>query len=295
MPDLSIVIVNYNTRDKLRDCLHSLIQHRGKFDLDIIVVDNDSTDGSVAMIHETFADEVRLIEPNYNTWFSGGNNRGVRAATSDIVLLLNADTLIQSDTLQVMYDYLIAQDAVAAVTCRQRHPDGEWLQTCSMQPQYLDLLLGYTGLGIVFRSLRDKRRLRMWYDGWQRDSNQSVEVAPGSCIMTHRDLLLSFGIFDETLKLYFTDDDLCRSILNSGQEIHFLADTILLHYEKSSIQGMTSRARQIYFDDMLVFCRKHYGLWRTLLLTVLHVPTRIAMTIKQKISPFRGFISSHTK
>ena len=283
MSDLSIVIVNYNTCDKLRDCLQSLLAHHGACDLEIIVVDNNSQDGSVAMLHESFADTVRLIEPQRNTWFSGGNNIGVHAAESEVVLLLNPDTLIQPNLLQTMYDYLLAHDSVGAVTCRQRHPDGEWLHTCSMQPQYLDLLLGYTGLGVLLSGWRDRRRLQMWYEGWQRDNNRAVEVAPGSCIMTYRDLLLSFGIFDERLKLYFTDDDLCRSILDAGKEIHFLADTVLLHYEKSSIKGMTRRARNIYFDDMLVFSRKHFGFWRTLLLYVLHIPTRFAMDIKQNI------------
>jgi N-acetylglucosaminyl-diphospho-decaprenol L-rhamnosyltransferase len=283
MPDISIVIVNYNTCDKLRDCLHSLFEHRGAFDLEIIVVDNDSQDSSVAMLRESFANTVRLIEPKRNTWYSGGNNIGVHAAQAEVVLLLNPDTLIQLNLLQTMYDYLLAHETVGAVTCRQRHPDGEWLDTCSMQPQYMDLLLGYTGLGVLLSGLRDRRRLRMWYDGWQRDSNRAVEVAPGSCIMTYRDLLLSFGVFDESLKLYFTDDDLCRSILAAGKEIYFLAHTVLLHYEKSSIKGMTRRARNIYFDDMLVFCRKHFGWWRTLLLYILHMPTRFAMDIKQKL------------
>jgi GT2 family glycosyltransferase len=283
MPDLSIVIVNYNTRDKLRDCLNSIQQYRGGFDVETIVVDNGSSDGSARMLRSEFADTAHLIEPGRNTWYSGGNNIGVQTATADIVLLLNPDTLLQAGLLEQMHTYLTGHDAVGAVTCRQRHPDGTWLNTCSMLPQYLDLLLGYTGLGVIFQAVRDSRRRKMWYDGWQRDTNKAVEVVPGSCIMTYRDLLLSFGVFDERLKLYFTDDDLCRSILACGKEIHFLADMVLLHYEKSSIQGMTDRARAIYFNDMLKFSRKHFGFWRTLLLYVLHVPTHFAMDVKQRL------------
>jgi GT2 family glycosyltransferase len=280
MPDLSIVIVNYNTCAKLRDCLHSIQAHRGVFDVETIVVDNNSTDGSSDMLRTEFADSVRLIEPGRNTWFSGGNNIGVQVATSEIVLLLNPDTILQAGLLERMHSYLIAHEAVGAVTCRQQHPDGTWLNTCSMQPQYLDLLLGYTGLGVIFKSVRDKRRRQMWYEGWQRDTDKTIEVAPGSCIMSYRDLLLSFGVFDEAFKLYFTDDDLCRSILACDKEIHFLADVVLLHYEKSGIQGMKDRARAIYFDDMLAFSCKHFGFWRTLFLRLLHIPTRMAMDVK---------------
>lgn len=284
MPDLSIVIVNYNTCAKLRDCLYSILEHRGTLDVEIIVVDNASSDGSAAMVREAFANHVRLIEPQRNTWFSGGNNIGVQAAQSDIVLLLNADTLLAPDLLQTMRDYLLSQKAVGAVTCRQQHPDGDILKICSQQPQYLDLLLGYTGIGVLFAPYRDERRRQMWYNGWQRDSDKMIEVAPGSCIMTYRDLLLAFGVFDEGLKLYFTDDDLCRSILASGHEIHFLADVTLLHYEKSSSGGMTRFVREIYFDDMLAFSKKHFGYWRTLFLRLCLIPTRIAMDIKQTLS-----------
>src|SRR5215204_3799298 len=123
MSDLSIVIVNYNTRDKLRDCLHSIQQHRGNFDLETIVVDNGSSDGSTVMLRTDFADTVHLIEPGRNTWFSGGNNIGVEAAASEIVLLLNPDTLLQAGLLQTMLAYLVAHESVGAVTCRQQHPD----------------------------------------------------------------------------------------------------------------------------------------------------------------------------
>ena len=280
MPDLSIIFVNYNTRDKLRDCLLSIEKYKASLDLEIIVVDNDSHDGSPEMLREEFADSVMLIEPHRNTWFSGGNNIGVKAATSEIILLLNADTLIQPNLLQELRDTLVSDEKIGAVTCRQQHPDGEWINNCSLQPQYLDLLLGYTGLGIIFSSWRDERRRKMWYDGWGRDTDKSVEVAPGSCIMTYRDLLLSFDVFNEELKLYFTDDDLCRSILATGHEICFLAEPVLLHYEKSTVRNITRQAREIYFEDMLYFSRKHFGFLRTFFLRLLVIPTRLGMDVK---------------
>lgn len=279
MPELSIVIVNYNTRSKLKACLQSILDERGVMDVEIIVVDNGSQDGSIAML-QAFAPAVRLIQPGHNTWFSGGNNIGVRAATSNYILLLNPDTIVPPFMLQTMLRYLIQQRDVGAVTCRQQHPDGTRLNTCSRLPAYLDLLLDDTLLGVLFPQWRNKRRRWRWYMDWHRDSTQAVEVAPGSCIMARSDLLLSFQIFDDRLKLYFTDDDLCKSILDCGYQIHFLADVTLLHYEKSGIQGMKRTARQIYFADMLTYCRKQYGLWRTLFLQLFLAPTQWAMDFK---------------
>ena len=92
-PVLSIVIVNYNTRDFLRGCLSSIAAHSGELEVEVIVVDNASKDGSAAMLRAEFP-LVRLVEPGVNTWFTGGNNLGVRQAEGEYILLLNSDTLV---------------------------------------------------------------------------------------------------------------------------------------------------------------------------------------------------------
>src|SRR5690606_15677456 len=108
--------------------------------------------------------------------------------------------------------------------------------TCSMTPRYLDLLLGYTFIGAILSGWRDSRRKAMFYDGWQRDSIKSIEVAPDSNLMCPREVLLDIGIFDEAMKLYFTEDDICRRILNNGKDLRFLPDALLLHYEHASVE-----------------------------------------------------------
>lgn len=281
MPDLSIVIVNYNTREKLRACLESIQRERGSLAVETIVVDNGSKDQSAEMVRQ-FAD-VTLIEPGYNSWFTGGNNIGLKAASGDYVLILNPDTILQPNTLQTMIAYLQSHQQVGAVTCLMRFPDGREQPTCSMTPRYVDLLLGYTFLGVVFSGWRDARRQQMWYEGWKRDSNKSVEVIPDSNLLASRDLLLKLGMFDERMKLYFTEDDICRRILDSGKEIHFVADALLLHHEHASVEQVQRLASQIYFDDLVVFCQKYYGTLPTLFLQALMLPTRWAMDLAQRL------------
>lgn len=283
MPDLSIVIVNYNTCDKLRECLTSIERERGELDIQTIVVDNGSRDGSMTMVRDEFPSVV-LITPSVNTWFSGGNNIGVAHATAEIVYILNPDTIVQPNAPQTMLTYLHQNPHVGAVTCRMVYPDdGELQQTCSMLPQYPDLLLGYTFLGVIFSRWRDERRQRMWYADWQRDSNRLVEVAPGSNIMARRELLESFGVFDGRFKLYFTDDELCYEIKRAGSRVHFLADVTLYHYERSSVQQVQRLASNIYFDDLLTYCEKYFGRWRMWLLRLLMLPTRIGMNLAQRL------------
>src|SRR3954464_15070914 len=107
MPDLSIIIVNYNTCEYLRPCLASIDTQRGDLSIEVIVVDNVSKDGSAAMIRSEFP-RVVLVEPGVNTWFTGGNNLGVSRAQGEFVLLLNSDTLIQAGMLLTMVAYLRA-------------------------------------------------------------------------------------------------------------------------------------------------------------------------------------------
>lgn len=282
MPELSIVIVNYNTREQLRACIESILQNRGDLSIETIVVDNGSKDGSPDMLRE-YAPDVTLIEPGYNSWFTGGNNIGVKAASGDCVWILNPDTIVQAHTMQIMLNYLKTHEQVGAVTSLMQFPDGSEQPTCSMTPRYPDLLLGYTFLGVLFSAKRDSRRREMFYQNWDRKTVQAVEVAPDSNLMASRELLLEIGIFDEAMKLYFTEDDICRRIIDSGKAIHYLPDALLLHHEHASVEQVQRLASQIYFADLLIFCQKYYGLARMRFLQSLIIPTRWAMDFVQRL------------
>ncbi len=291
MPDLSIVIVNYNTREPLRRCLYSIQQQRGDLDIQVIVVDNGSRDDSPAMVRQTMPEAV-LVEPGRNTWFSGGNNLGVEFATADYILVLNPDTLIQPNMLQTMLAYMKAHPKVGALTCQMRFPDGKLQSTCSRLPRYLDLLLGYTFLGIIFALWRDHRRADMWYSDWDRSSSRAVEVIPDSCMLLPAHLGRQIDMYDEQLKLYFTEDDICKRIIGVGCEIHFVADALVLHEEHASVSQVQRLASQVYFDDLIAFSRKYYGGLATLFLQTLMWPTRRAMDAAQRLRGERKALQS---
>lgn len=280
MPDLSIVIVNYNTREPLRRCLESIKAHRGALDVQVIVVDNASKDDSADMVRQVMP-EALLIEPGHNTWFTGGNNLGMAQTTAPVTLILNPDTVFLPGTMQTMLAYLTAHPQVGAITCQMRFPTGGIQNTGSLVPTYGDLLMGYTFFGVLLKPLRDSRRRKMWFEGWGRDSTRPVEVIPDSNLMAPTALLRQVGMLDESLKLYFTEDDICRRILNTGHEIHFVAEAVLLHEEHASTSQVQRLASQVYFQDLLVFTRKYYGSARALLLRALIWPTRQMMDVAQ--------------
>jgi GT2 family glycosyltransferase len=291
MPDLSIVIVNYNTREPLRRCLISIQEQRADLDVQVIVVDNGSRDDSAAMVRQTMPEAI-MVEPGRNTWFSGGNNLGVESVTADYVLVLNPDTLIQPGMLQTMLAYMKANPRVGALTCQMRFPDGKLQSTCSRVPRYLDLLLGYTFLGVILAPWRDRRRTAMWYSGWDRNSDRAVEVIPDSCMLLPTPLGRQIGMYDTQLKLYFTEDDICKRIIAAGYEVHFVAGALVLHEEHASVSQVQRLASQVYFDDLIAFSRKYYGGLATLFLQTLMWPTRRAMDAAQRLRGERKALQS---
>ncbi len=279
---LSTVICNYNTRDELARALESLIARGGDLTHEIIVVDNASHDGSAAMVRERFP-PVRVIESGANRWFSGGNNLGLRAAQGDYVLILNPDTIMQPGVLGTLVRYLDEHPAVGAVTARMTFADGTLQRTCSQFAQYADFVLSYTLIGLIAPRWRDRRRACMWYAGWDRDSTRAVEVAPGSCIMARRRILAQIGYFDERLKLFFTDDDLCRQIIGTGAAVHFVADATIIHDEHASLNQVPRLTQRVYWHDLIAYTRKYHGPLAAWALAALLVPTRIGMAIKRRV------------
>lgn len=279
---LTTVICSYNTRDALVVTLDALIDTTGDLAHEIIVVDNASRDGSAAMVRERFPD-VHVIESGTNRWFTGGNNLGIRAAQGDYVLILNPDAIVRPGALHAMAAYLDSHPEAGAVTARQVFSDGTLQRNCSRLAGYTDLLLGYTLLGLLFRGLRDRRRREMWYADWKRDSDRVVEVAPDSALMVRRPILEQINAFDEDLKLYFTEDDICYRIRQTGGEVVYITAATIVHDEHASVSQVQRLATQVYFNDLIAFTRKYYGRLRAWLLAALIMPTRAAMLIVQSL------------
>ncbi|MBN2471808.1 MAG: glycosyltransferase family 2 protein [Anaerolineae bacterium] len=281
-PDLSIILVNYNTREPLRRCLESIRQYSGDLAVEIVVVDNGSRDGSPAMVREVMPDAV-LIEPGYNSWFTGGNNIGVKASSGQYILILNPDTEMLPGTLPTLVSYMRDHVHVGGVSPRQRFPGGKEIAICSMTPRYPDLLFGYTFLGVILAPLRERRHREMFYADWDRTTSRAVEVVPDSSLLMTRELYDRLGGLDEDFKLYFTEDDICRRIINAGREVHLCADALLVHEENASVSQVQRLASQAYFDDLIVFCRKYYGSLAAAALRVLVAPTRWGMDLAQRL------------
>jgi GT2 family glycosyltransferase len=243
MPDLSIIIVNYNTCRLLDECLASLqtavLPPKG---IEIIVVDNASSDGSQEMVREKYP-EVQLLASAENRGFSAANNIGARQANGRTLLFLNSDTKLSPEALIQPFNYLDAHDNVGAITVRLVYPSGERDPDNHRGfPTPWNALCHFSGLGRLFPGSP------LFNDYFQSyadfDQIHPVPVIAGSFMMIPRAVFEQLGGWDETYFFYGEDIDICYRIGQLGYEIIYYPHVEVLHYKGAS-SGLRKESAEI--------------------------------------------------
>jgi N-acetylglucosaminyl-diphospho-decaprenol L-rhamnosyltransferase len=267
MVDLSVVILSWNVRDLLRQCLESILNSQSSaagesettpassLTTEIIVVDNASTDGSVDMVRAEFPG-VRVIVNTVNRGYAGGNNDGIAAAAGRHVLILNPDTLVLGNALPAMVAYADAHPQVGALGPQLLNPDGSVQSSRRRFPTLATALFESTWL----QSLAPRGVLSRYYLLDRSDNaTQEVDWLVGACLLVRREVIQQIGRLDERFFMYSEELDWCRRIRQAGWQIVYLPAAQVVHYiGKSSDQVVAQR--HIYFQSSKVrYFRKHHG------------------------------------
>lgn len=255
--DLSIVIVNWNTRALLADCLDSVLARRGDLELEILVVDNASEDGSADMVAHCFP-EVRLIRNTENRGFAAANNQAFELASGRHVLLLNNDTLVHGDVLAASVRYLDAHPEAGAMGCRVENADGSTQFTCSEFPTFGNLALQTLGLNRLARGPAFLRRYQML--DWDRDDERDVAVISGCYLMIRREVLDQVGALDEAFFCYGEETDWCRRIADAGWALRFAPVGRITHFGSGTTRSLNHRRDLMLTEGTVRLHRKHGGL-----------------------------------
>lgn len=256
---LSIIIVSWNVRDLLRACLRSIAAGRGDLDLEVVVVDSGSSDGTPQMVEEASGElalPVRLIARPDNVGFPKGNNIGIRQARGRYILLLNPDTEIVDDALQVMISYLEENEDVGVVGPQLRYPDGSVQSSRRRFPTLATAFWESTWL----EPWAPARLLERYYVLDRPDEGTSdVDWVVGACLLTRPEVVQQVGLLDEDYFMYSEELDWCRRIRTAGWRVIYLPAAKVIHHEgKSSEQAVT--ARHINFQRAkLRYFRKYHG------------------------------------
>lgn len=230
--ELSIIIVNYKTKEKLKDCLDSVVaSDLDNLNYEIILVDNNSGDDLndlLPLIDKKV--NLKLISSPKNLGMGGGNNLGIAAASGQYILILNPDTIVKERALIVLLDYLRNNSDVALAGPKLLYPDGSLQDSCSKFPIFFMPILRRTFLGDFFKKNRDSFMMK----DFDHNSIKEVDWLMGSCLMFKREITLSSGKifrphFDERYFMYFEDIDLCRQIWANGFKVVYNPESVVIH------------------------------------------------------------------
>ena len=273
--DLSVVIVSWNVRELLRQCVRAVLDTRSGLDAEIIVVDNAGSDGSVEMIRREFPD-VRIVALAKNIGFAAGNNRGIALSRGRHVLALNPDVIVGPGALATMVAKLDRDAAVGALGARQLDERGRVRRAGRTLPTFAAMLGQYTLLRVVpyFRDALDRYKMRTF--GWDRE--HCVEVLGGGTLMTRRSVLEQLGGWDERFFMFFEDVDLCHRIRRAGYRTVFLPDAEVVHYGGRSARQAPGREMMV-LRSMFAYFDKHAERGRTFLFRCVFKPAYLVTVL----------------
>jgi GT2 family glycosyltransferase len=255
---LSVIILCWNDRKVIADCLESIYSKTASTEFEVIVSDNGSTDGSVEFIRGSYP-KVHVIENGLNLRFAKANNVGIRASRGEYVLILNPDTLIHDGTLDRMIGFADEHPAVGAFGCRVLNADGSY--QVSARP-----FVSFKSEWIVALYLRWLGRVNEWftsdgYPGWRGTTQRQVDWLSGCFILVRGDVLKSIGGFDEQFFYYYEDMDLCRRVWQAGKPIVYVPDATITHLGGQSTKGRFSPLPFVLDSEVTryLYYYKYYG------------------------------------
>lgn len=255
--DVSIIIVNYNTLKLTLDCLASVYGSLTSFQYEIIVVDNASHDGSVEAIRNEYPD-VRLIANRVNTGFAVANNQAMEIAKGRYTLLLNSDTVVQKDTLEIMIGFMDRHPEMGASGCKVVLPDGSLDKACKRGFPTPSASF-YYAFGIS-RMFPDRPKFNQYQLGHlSPDDEYPVDCLVGAFMLVRRETIDQVGGLDETFFMYGEDIDWCYRIKEAGWGIYYYPRTYIVHYKGASARRKPMKIIYEFHRAMWVFHRKHYA------------------------------------
>ena len=255
--ELSVVIVNYNVKHFLEQCLISAKKALEGIEGEIIVVDNNSVDGSVNLINKKFSDVV-LIANKKNTGFSVANNQGIKIARGNNILLLNPDTVIQEDTLRKCLEFFDKNEDAGALGVKMYDGNGRFLPESKRGlPTPSVAFYKIFGLASLFPNSKTFGKYHLGY--LSENESHKVDVLSGAFMMIRKKVLNEVGLLDETFFMYGEDIDLSYRIKKGGYENYYFSKTNIIHYKGESTKKSSVNYVFVFYKAMVIFAEKHFS------------------------------------
>lgn len=254
-PQLSVVVLSWNTRDLTLACLQALSIDTPRYSREIVVIDNGSGDGSADAIAARFP-AVCLVRNPDNRGYAGGHNQGAALATGEFLCTLNSDTEVTPGALDLLVDFLHSHPDHGGVSPRLLNLDGTVQRACMRFPGLGTALCFDTVFGRFWPGKAVARRYFM--KEFDHLTSRDVHQPPGAVFVVRRSEYLEMGGLDEVLFLFFNDVDFCRRLWQRGRRIHYLAEATVTHHGGASTKAF-DKFVVVWHRNRMAYYRKHYG------------------------------------
>lgn len=254
---LSIIIVNYNVEYFLEQCLHSVRTALKNLEAEVFVVDNNSVDGSVEMVRKKFPD-VKLIANKENLGFSKANNQAIRLSTGKYVLLLNPDTIVETDTFTKCVSFMDSHSDAGGLGIKMLDGKGNFLPESKRGlPTPTVAFYKIFGLSALFPK---SKRFGKYHLGFlDKEQTNEVEILSGAFMLMRKDALDKVGLLDEDFFMYGEDIDLSYRIIKGGWKNYYFPEARIIHYKGESTKKSSVNFVFVFYNAMIIFARKHFS------------------------------------
>ena len=252
LPLLSVIVVGWNTRELLAQCLESLYQTI-HVPCEIIVVDNASEDGSAEMVRRRFP-QARLIVNDHNAGFTGGNNQALEICQGEYILLFNSDAVALPGAVDTLVSFAAAHPQAGIVGARLLNPDGSFQASFMDFPTLWSEFLMLSKLAKVLKGPHYPS-----YPPQQSMETRPVDWVTGACLLIRREVVEEVGPLDESYVTYSEEVDWCWRVRKAGWQVYYVAEASVLHWGGQSAAKMSSRRRRRVYASKALFFEKHRG------------------------------------
>ena len=254
---LSIIIVNYNVKHFLEQCLISVFKAATNIPSEVFVVDNNSVDGSCNMVREKFQ-KVKLIENTKNYGFSYANNQAIKQAKGEYILLLNPDTVIQEDSLDKCISFMDTKPDVGGLTVKMIDGKGNFLPE-SKRALPTPKVAFYKIFGLTSLFPKSKKFARYYLGHLNNNDINEIEILPGAFMLLRKEILDKTGYLDEDYFMYGEDIDLSYRIIKAGYKNYYYPETTIIHYKGESTKKGSLNYVYVFYRAMIIFAQKHFS------------------------------------
>lgn len=277
--DLSIIILNYKQKGLLKQCIKGIVGAQPQLDYELIVVDNNSGDGSLSMVKKMFEPDtsqpqlpisqnwkipaIKTIQASSNKGFASGTNLGIGQARGKYLMTLNPDIAVVPGVLEKMVSFMEADSSIGMIGPKLINPDGSVQYSCRRFPNFLTPFYRRTFFGKLPRAKKAVGRYLM--KDFDHNTSQAVDWLFGASLLVRKLVIDKVGPFDERFFLYFEDLDLCRRFWQAGFKVVYMAEVEMVHYhqrlsaERGGLLGIFNRGGRIHFASGIKYFAKYLG------------------------------------